>query len=263
MSNINLIILTELNKAEKMVAAGKVTGNNVSKVINSGAARKTETHLKGLDKGTDNIYKKYDVKEKNGLLGKIFPVTIPDSYGSATIHVPKSGKGSLIGMITGKTLFHSKDLTPIMRRHEADEIRSVNSISKRKKNREGAGPVLFTHNGKAVGQHASPKVLQREHDYTSYLSKLNKPISNFYNVRVKSGEYGDKILKLSNNQTRKIEDKAAKHTREASRKINSMAQDITHNIRNTSGFFGKLKALKSGISKLMQARGNFNYKYDV
>lgn len=116
---------------------------------------------------------------------------------------------------------HPETLAPTVRRHELDEVRSSNRKGRDLGDRISLGVIRFFKGSRQVGQHASPKVLRREHDHVSYLSKLDPAHNMFHGLRKNNQEYSPEMLKLKNRDIRKIENRASKHNSNLYQKANT------------------------------------------
>lgn len=204
MSNINLIIITELNKAEQMLADRKISvKDNLGKLVKSGAIRSRDKIIHGIEKGNTNLKEKNNVKE----------YTMDSKEGSASSTLRQHDNLNSQNEIRvphfnpyKKYLKSDAGKIVISRRHENDEIDTGEKyIKKYNETPMGYNFNISNPNSKIkTGRHISPEVLKREKKNTSYLSLFDKNVNNFRKDRIESGEYGPKAADLSSRKIRKI-----------------------------------------------------------
>ena len=245
--------LLELNKGEKMVASGSVTGGNINKLKKSGVMRSEKTYMKGIDKGSAFKLKGTGTKIRKSRLADLTgPIAIPQDVGPLDkgIMVPKGGAlpfRTVLG-IKSRQFVTKKDLKkegPLFRRHEVDEMSTKRKVPR---------AIQFKKDGKLVGQHLSPGVIKKEKDLTDFTTKaygVGKKLSGF---RKKTGEY-NMIDKMSGRKIRKIESRADKHSEKASTKMTKTIGDMA----GATGIRDKIKSYR----KLRKAAANVPYQVDV
>jgi len=227
--NETLKYLNELTATTKYITKSALNNpifmKNLARLKRAGMIKPEKRYVAGLQKGTSNILNKYGTKEIIHPAAKMTggsAAMIPASYKQAQslsrisgtpqlykdiANIPQGAKSPLIlkskkapkyfsraakQFGTKSTIKQATRDMPIIRRHEADEIRSMT-----KNNMRGAplATTIWTKklgNKKLpinipIGQHASPKVLQREKDITDYTTKA---------YRNKGGSFGGTISRM-------------------------------------------------------------------
>jgi hypothetical protein len=212
MSDINKIVLLELNKFGEMIQSGKISGSNITKARSLGMIKSPERYIRGLKKGTSEIIRKnklnYISNSKVGNLGG-GAATIPKIKEPANIHISKHSD-------TRK--FFDPVSKEIMKRHEAIEGRES------EKNRKKLGfhdHVLITKSNpefeKAfgikssdpVGKHVNARPLQSDKHHTSFMHKAFGLAKTLHEYRKNSGEYdilkNKKLVKDINHPKQNLE----------------------------------------------------------
>ncbi len=211
--------LEELNISERGVSAGEVSDKGISKLKRAGIGRTKKQYLRGLNKGTTNILKKYGVK------------TMGKSVARDNITTPMGGAASVVDpqyaeKITGEKFPRRMRKGPfiaidpdsqdkeILRRHEADEMRSMYKRGLNPAEREtpilGISKIKSSSDPKML-MHSSPKVLSREKAITDFTTKYYKGKGSgewLSNIRKMTGE--DVTAKMSPKEISAVEKYLAK-----------------------------------------------------
>jgi len=239
--------LFELKKAEKMIAAGKISGKGVEDLKKKGMIRSERQYMKGIDKGTAFKLKGTGSKiYRTGEADATGPISFMPSkgvFGSSPgqIQMPKGSARAArktqaeLGASYTPTGLYKREM-PLYRRHEADEIKMGLGREKREAN---LAPIQFKKKGKHLATHMSPEVLSKEKKLVDYTSRAYGTGRGLRRMRQKTGEY-DFIKGMSKRQMRKMEDRAAKHTDEQTVK----ASDLRPKLRKGMTDKERYKALE-------------------
>lgn len=249
MSNINQLILFELNNAEQVLAKNdKFTDQNVQRVLDSGGYRGVKQYIKGLNTGSRNLQKRFGIKEK--IMWN--PFSREGAYTDTetnTIHLPfPLWNMSRVDRYTEENpnagwwdKFKSGfdfggASTALTRRHETDEARISQQIADRtgipskyagmkfmtpvndQQQLDPQTPIYYNNEDDpalvaATGLHASPRVLQNEKPHALYMSNFPQQVLSppIIHYRNTSGEYGPSIQELTPKQIRAIEDQSIRN----------------------------------------------------
>lgn len=248
----------ELNKGERMIAAGKISTPNINRMKDVGAIRSKEKYMSGIDKGSEKLMNKNNIlyKEggfKNAMMGphqapqaNIFGgKPIPQVNMTKNVSLPFRVMAAIKnGIFMSKKKY--EEMKPLFKRHEVDESREFN------KNPQA---IKFMKGKKQVGSHASPKVLENEKKLVDYTTKAYGVGDKLKQMREKTGEYDflDKFknkLKNINKEAGKVfNDRVGKIGEEIklnSEKIKSKDAKFIDKIRLGAGILRSFKNLAKG-----------------
>jgi hypothetical protein len=197
---LSITHLFELNKVEKMIASGKLSRKGTLKAGERNMIRSPERMLRGIKTVNKKIINAtgstYHPNMKSGWI---------DAFGgAATVGGKKTGRANVF-MGKGSGMFGRPE-RELVKRHEADEARSLNKQYKKygghsiAQLHRGDSPNMFT----VVGAHASPRVLSREKKNIDYLNKGFGLGRNLKDYRKMTGEY-DFVKNLKDKGIRSIE----------------------------------------------------------
>jgi len=207
MSDINQIILFELNKMGKMIQAGKLSKKSIDVLKKTKTLKSQEHYIKGLDTGTNEIIRKNKMRKiSNSKAANI-------GGGGLAVYPLKKDKNPIIHVSSDKDLkksgWDSGD-KEILKRHEAIEGREA--IKARKKlgydtshvfMKDRKIPFIDKHIPIPVGSHVNARPIQSDKYHSDFLHNafgLGKKIKK---AREKTGEFEflknkKKIRKINN-----------------------------------------------------------------
>jgi len=235
-------ILNERTRWKDEVQKGNIS--DPSKLVKKGIAPSEKKWLKGVEKGSDKIFKKAGTKSLSDrgktklkkTLWKLLDKGVSALTGPMMVSM---GDQSMLYLPKGmnvaqlKTRLSRKDWTellPLLKRHEANELTAFQKQAK--KGMYNVGVVKFKKDGKLVGQHAGPSILKKEKEMLDYWTKLygpSKAKEKWNKVRAKTGEYGlvkNKSWKDIKKDERQISKTRIKNKNEAVANFNKSKKEL-------------------------------------
>jgi hypothetical protein len=212
-------LIEELNKFEKMLRSGNVSNSNIKNAKAKGILRDSSKFMDGIERGNKAILKKFGATDdKWSLLAALIgPHARPKLGGGHKISTTGNWGGLVkLGwsMMINKKIskLEWKQMMGLLRRHEVDEVRSMNYNKKDQTNFHFVNPKNKSAGNPdgTVGRHASPRVLKREKellDFTTKAYNIGNPLAK---MRKLTGE-DDFIKNLSYKEIKKLEKKSNKH----------------------------------------------------
>ena len=169
-------VLNEQSKLKALLAAGKLGKESIKRAGKAGLFKSRKEYFKSFDKGTQNILDKYKtmVSHKDSE-GKIITDPLNSFARSSFKHVSPMLHVTHPEAISKK----NAELNLIVRRHEADEIRTRARYKKKIQSQRGLGKKTSPFDteygnvsNSSLGQHASDNVLKNEREYTNTANAL-------------------------------------------------------------------------------------------
>jgi len=266
---ISISAVFELNKAEKMIAAGNVSKKGIDKLKVAKSIRSGKKYMKGIDKGTAYKLRETGNKIKKSKISDIAgPFAMPvDSPLGKGVNMPKGNSvpfRTIVGLKTGVHLKKSdlKKEGPLLRRHEADELSSAVKKGRAQLPVGAPGAMTFVNKkNKVIGKHMSPEVLRREKKLTDFTTKAYGVGKKLKAMRKATGE--DSYIKdKSRRDIRKEEKKSDKGIRRGSEKLET-AKDDFEKTGETGSAIDKLKGVASLIKRSREAAKDASHKIKV
>ena len=183
----------------------KLSDEARKKLQAAGVIKPESEYLQGIERGSDNIIKKHNVKVHTGKLAK----ELTNDFGGASAMLgPFGGKHVLLNP-DSPILKNSRDAAQA-RRHELDELIIGGKNAKKYGNK---GTTQVRKNGKLVGTHTSPRVIKREFERQKQIHNLygSDKQSILPRVRKMTGEY-QAVKNMTPKQIRKMERTASKES---------------------------------------------------
>jgi len=236
MSNINQIILFELNKLGKMIQAGNVSGSNISKVRSLGMLKDPEHYNRGLKKGTSEIIRKhgleYTLRSKTDNQGPSTRLLTPSS--SPEIQMSRHSK------LRDKVSGHEREL---VKRHEAIEGRELKKINDK---------FSFDHakSSNFGNSHINTKPVESDKYHSDFMHNAFGLFSKVRELRNSTGEFDKlkdkKLVKDTNNPKSKL-------NMERFKKFIPKAAPIFHK-RNIDSFEKDMRERKEKSNNMLKSR---------
>ena len=251
------------NKFGRMVELGKVTAKNIARAKKAGGIIKPyATWQKGMETGTKNIIKQSGWKVKRDMLTPVGSHAMPVNK---TLHLvnPKISNPA------------DRNVSTLINRHEADEVRTVNKLTKKipalnspskllvgamsKMQKTGAQPNPFYGVRNTYHGHMHPNVLMNERKYVNVGKKIygkESGADDLIKMRAVRNEYAS-LKGLNKNKIKRYETNMSRAANAASIEADSLSKkEFGHlkrlGIKMATGAFKPLAVPK--LSKRQMAK---------